>query len=97
MAQPEQLLPASVGEELAAWAIINQARAVLDDEDALARFQDVYFEDQDVLFLFTDGMDGIETSPAGQMAGITSLALRDWFRPFSDDPAYATHPYSWNS
>lgn len=98
LAQPEQLPLASVGEELAAWAMINQAKVVLEDEDALARFQDLYFEDQDVLFLFVDEMDGIETGPVGQITGMTSLALHNWFRPFSEtDPAYVTHPFSWNA
>jgi hypothetical protein len=127
LAQPNPLPLSSVAEELAAWAIINQAKVLLEierDKEALTaadnapttagsereqsegsetgegedfeRFMDCYFDDQDFLFLFMDGYDGVDSSEAGRIAGMTSLSFQDWFRPFSDEPERIAHPYTWN-
>jgi hypothetical protein len=90
----------SVAEELAAFAIINQAKANIEEEadgeaitDSLERFVDTYFEDLDFEFLFDNAYDGIDESETGQQLGISSLALDDWFKPFSEDPTRIAHPY----
>lgn len=104
LAQPKRLLLSSVAEELAAWAILTEAKLYLalksyeeDDESteegALETFRMNYFEDLDFLYLFDDFFDGIEESPVGQMMGIMSLAFEDWFRPFSAEPSRTAHPY----
>ena len=84
-----------MAEELAAWAIINQAKALTEeDEDGeaiekvLEKFIDVYFE-----FLFDNAYDGIDESEAVQELGMSSLAFNDWFKPFSDEPSRIAHPY----
>lgn len=107
LAQPQHLPLASVGEELAAWAIIHQAKAALemesDSEDTEAigndfeQFIDNYFEDLDFLFLFDDAYDGIDKALAGKVTGMTSLSFQDWFRPFSDAPERVTHPYTFDA
>jgi hypothetical protein len=101
LAQPEHHPLSSVAEELAAFALIQHSRVPIElekgwdaAERAFARFIDGYFEDTDFLFLFNDELDGIDTSPVGQMVGILSLAFEDWFRPFSSEPSRIAHPYA---
>ncbi len=104
LAQPEHLPLASVAEELAAWAILTEAKGFLalesavedddiPDEQAFENFRENYFEDEDFLFLFDDSFDGIDASPVGQTLAMTSLSFEDWFRPFSVDPSRIAHPY----
>jgi hypothetical protein len=100
LAQPKHIPLSSVAEELAAWAIINQAKALTEeDEDGeaiekvLEKFIDVYFEDLDFEFLFDNAYDGIDESEAVQELGMSSLAFNDWFKPFSDEPSRIAHPY----
>lgn len=103
LAQPKRLRLSSVAEELAAWAILTEARLYLalkhdgeDDastEETLEVFRMNYFEDEDFLFLFDDATDGIDESPFGPMMGFVSFAFEDWFRPFSAEPSRTAHPY----
>ena len=104
LAQPEPTFLASVAEELAAWAIIDAAKAQIElkretegsqltAEEAFEDFIEGLFEDTDVLFLFDDEHDGIDQSAVGQMLGMSSLSFEDWFKPFSDDPSRIVHPY----
>lgn len=77
LAQPKRTLLPSVAEELAAAAIIEQSRAVLElesgqaEEGAFVNFIEGFFEDTDFELLF----DGIDQTPVAEMIGIASLAL----------------------
>lgn len=98
MAQPDHLPLASVAEELAAFAIVTQAKDEDEeghprDEAFLESFVDAYFEDTDFLYLFDDEYDGIDETDLADIQGISSLAFADWFKPFSDEPERAPHPY----
>ena len=100
LAQPKHISLSSVAEELAAWAIINQAKVLTEEredgeaiEKVLEKFIDVYFEDLDFGFLFDNAYDGIDESEATQELGMSSLAFNDWFKPFSDEPSLIAHPY----
>ena len=100
LAQSESTTPSSLAEELAAWAIINQAKALTEEEEdgeaieeALETFIEVYFEDLDFQFLFEDAYDGIDETEVAQMLGMSSLALNNWLKPFSDEPSRIAHPY----
>ena len=93
LAQVEHMLLSSLAEELAAWAIIQGAKGSLEDrKNAFDTCIDRYFEDADVAFLFEnrDGLDGTEVA---QLLGLSSLAIVDWFLPFSDAPSRVVHPY----
>ncbi len=100
LAQPEHMPLSSLAEELAAWAIIMEARRVIEEdrgeeeaEKAFDAFIDGYFEDTDFLYLFENASDGIDESQVAQMMGMSSLAFADWFLPFSDEPSRRAHPY----
>ncbi len=90
----------SLAEELAAWAILEEAKRLLEEksnesetENNFDDFIDAYFEDTDFLYLFENAYDGIEETQPGQVLGISSLAFDNWFLPFSDDPSRRAHPY----
>ena len=81
-------------------SIINEAKRVLEEdageeevENAFDAFIDGYFEDTDFLYLFDDSYAGIDEVQIVQMRGISSLAIDDWFLPFSDEPSRIAHPY----
>lgn len=100
LAQPEPLLLSSVAEELAALAIIHAAEDLTEDEEygeeiheALETFIDVYLEDRDVEFLFSDSSDGLDETEVGKALGMASLAFPHWFQPFSRDNSRIAHPY----
>jgi hypothetical protein len=106
LAQPKSLLLSSVAEELAAWAILTAAKqhvelmqeeeegyGMQNAEQMFDDFVELFFEDEDFLFLFDECYDGIDTSEVGQMLHMTSLAFADWFKPFNDDPSRRAHPY----
>jgi len=100
LAQSEHIPLSSLAEELAAWAIINQAKSVVEEdegeaaeENAFDTFIDGYFEDTDFLYLFDDTYDGIDEAEVAQVLGMSSLAFHDWFLPFSDEPSRMAHPY----
>ncbi len=100
LAQSDHMPLSSLAEESAAWAIIEEAKKLLEeksDEDEAEKnfddFIDVYFEDTDFLHLVENANDGIEETQLAQVMGISSLAFQDWFLPFSDEPSRITHPY----
>ncbi len=97
LTQAEHVPLSSLAEEVAAWTIIREAKAILEEdeetENAFDTFIDVYFEDTDFLYLFDNAYDVIDESQVGQMMGISSLAFNDWFLPFSDEPSRIVHPY----
>ena len=94
LAQSEHMLLSSLAEELAARAIIQEAKGRLEDrKNAFDTFIDRYFEDADVAFLFDDRYDGLDETEVAQMLGLSSLAIADWFLPFSDAPSRVVHPY----
>ena len=71
----------SVLEELAMRAILEEADL---SEDARERMEEAVFEDTDHEYLFFDGTDGIEDTPAGQDLGIGPLRLSEWDDPFRE-------------
>jgi hypothetical protein len=85
---------ASTAEELAAHALIDEARAALEttgqfsDDQAttadrgLDGLHEVAFEDHDVLLLFDPRFDGIESGEIADQMGLANLHVRDWFNPF---------------
>ncbi len=100
LAQSEPMPLSSLAEEVAAWAIINQAKSLVEDdegeaagEQAFDPFIDGYFEDTDFLYLFENEYDGIDEAEVAQVLGMSSLAFHDWFLPFSDEPSRRAHPY----
>ena len=94
LAQSEHLPLSSLAEELAARAIIQEAKGRLEDrENAFDKFIDRYFEDTDVAFLFDDRYDGLDETEVAKMLGLSSLVFADWFLPFSDAPSRVVHPY----
>lgn len=99
LAQPEHMMLSSLAEELAAWVIIQEAKRQLEEEsaaeveNAFDEFIDAYFEDTDLEYLYEDRYDGIEETELAQIMGISGLAFKDWFSPFSNEPARTPHPY----
>jgi hypothetical protein len=100
LGQPVHRRLSSVAEELAAWAIVNQAKSLVENEeggeeieDTLDDFRKIYFEDLDFLFLFEDEYDGIDETSVAPLLGMFSLTFDDWLKPFSDEPEWIAHPY----
>ena len=103
LAQPEHQPLSSLGEELAAWALVRKAQTLMEMEeeaggpktrDPFGRFIDTYFEDLDFEYLFDEAYDGIDKeAELAQVLGMASLSLKDWFKPFSDEPSRIAHPY----
>jgi hypothetical protein len=88
-----------MGQAYTAWVIIQEAKRHLEDEtdeeveNAFEAFIDAYFEDTDFEFLYDDSYDGIEKTELAQIMSISSLAFKDWFSPFSNEPSRTPHPY----
>ncbi len=99
LAQPEHMALSSLAEELAAWVILQEAKRYLEDdtdeevENAFDTFIAAYFEDTDFEYLYNNAYDGIEETEVAQFMGLSPLAFRDWFSPFSDEPSRTPHPY----
>ncbi|HVB61021.1 MAG TPA: hypothetical protein VNE61_07500 [Ktedonobacteraceae bacterium] len=100
VAQSHRVPLSLVAEELAAWAIITEAKNIIEEEkgekaaeQAFDPFVDGYVENTDFVFLFDDASDGIDEGVIGQLTGMSSLRFDDWFVPFSDEPARTAHPY----
>jgi hypothetical protein len=100
LAQPSEVTLACVAEELALFALIRQARMLLDlgeresDEQAWSDFRDLVFEDEDFLFLFNPELDGIEETEWAREHAVVGLKFSEWFRPF--DPASHGVPHPFN-
>ena len=97
LAQPGRVPLACVAEELAAWALIEEAKRLLEDDGAGADFDlfiDDLYEDTDFLLLFDPKLDGLEASAVGAYLGMGSLALKDWFVPFGGGDRGAVHPFA---
>lgn len=99
LAQPEPIPLSRVAEELAAYAIIQEAESVLEmkgEKADFGAFEDVLFEDMDFEFLFDPAYDGIEDPAFAPEFGIANLALDDWFKQFGARPSSypAVHPYA---
>ena len=85
---------ASVAEEMALAAILDEAESALDlngrkvdmRAEAEAAFQDTDFE-----LLFDPGWDGIENDESVAHLAMANLRFEDWFRPFRDE--IPVHPY----
>jgi hypothetical protein len=101
LAQPQRIPPSSLAEELAARAMIERAKAVLEmgdseysGDEAFEAFTDDYFEDTDFKYLFDNYYDGLDETRLAQIMGISPLHFNDWFKPFSDEPSRTPHPYA---
>jgi hypothetical protein len=100
LAQPKRLLLTSRAEELAAWAIIEEAKGMIKQEsggvvETAPAFQAMisgYFEDTSVLSLNYPRSDERETSPTDQMVAPNSF--EDWLRPKASGQAHIPHPYA---
>jgi hypothetical protein len=102
-AYPDTYLVSSA-EELAGHALIEEARAMLDNVEALTtdetevardeldELHDLAFEDHDVLMLFDPRLDGIESSDLVDRMGLANLHVRDWFKPFRSDAGDEQEP-----
>jgi hypothetical protein len=85
---------ASVAEEMALAAILDEAQAILDEEgrdadlraEAKGASQDADFE-----VLFDPSVDGLEADEAVAHLAMANLRFEDWFRPFRDE--VPVHPY----
>jgi hypothetical protein len=85
---------ASVAEELALAAILDEAGSVLDLDgrkvdmraEAEAAFQDTDFE-----LLFDPRWDGLEDDDAVSHLAMANVRFEGWFRPFRDE--IPVHPY----
>jgi hypothetical protein len=91
---PEHYELACVAEELALYALIEQARGDLDERGIDAEFGDFCddaYQDMDFLWLFDPKYDGIEDSPEAAFLGIGNLRFEEWFEPFLNVPY--VHPY----
>jgi hypothetical protein len=78
---------ACVGEELAAWILIEQAEDIVEEsgeKSDFERLEGMAFEDTDFLNLFGGDADGIDETPLAGVMGMTSLRLDDWVKPFQD-------------
>jgi len=100
LADEEYYLAATI-EELAAHAVLGNAKDTLEDMPDLANelgvidpekagldieeLQQTVFEDEDVLMLFDPRMDGIEDSPLGAELGMANLHVSEWFLPFRSE------------
>lgn len=99
LALSKKVIFSSVAEELAAWAIIQQAELIMEAEgaedvkNAFGNFIDVLFEDTSVELLYDDMYDGMDQTNVGEHLGMTSLYFDDWFKPLSDHPSRIAHPY----
>jgi len=100
LAQPGEVTLACVAEELALFALIRQARMLLDlrergsDEQAWSDFHDLVFEDEDFLFLFNPELDGIEETEWARQHAVVGLKFNEWFQPFDPASHGAPHPYN---
>jgi hypothetical protein len=100
LAQPGEVTLACVAEELALFALIRQARMLLDlrkgesDEQAWSDFRDLVFEDEDFRFLFDPELDGIEETEWDREHAVVGLKFSEWFRPFDPASHGAPHPVS---
>jgi hypothetical protein len=96
LAQPERVPLTCVAEELAAWALIEEAEQVLAEkgqESDFGLFTDDLYEDTDFLILFDPQLDGIATSAVGAYLGMGYLGFKDWFVPFGSGDRGAVHPF----
>lgn len=85
LVRPGNFRLASVGEELALHALIDEAEAVLEvagEDTDLADFREAATEDLDCLLLFEMRFDGFEHSPVADRLGMANLRFEDWFKPF---------------
>ncbi len=97
LTDPHPHLLASVAEEMALAAIVEQAATDLEEagrEGDVTELRDVAdgaFQDRDFELLFNPRWDGIEETEAGERLAMANLRFEDWFRPFRDE--VPVHPY----
>lgn len=88
-----------VGEQIALYAIIENAVSMLEmdglsaDIDDFDAFIDEAYQDTDFLMLFDASLDGIDQSVVGQMLGMRNVRFDEWFLPFDEGLWGRVHPY----
>jgi hypothetical protein len=103
-AQPQPLLPCSLAEQLAGWAILEEAQAILEHErgsegaptQAFHPFIARVFPDTAFRLLFDPGFDGEEVAYEPGSQRQTFVTIEDWFAPFPGRTQSA-HPYAGGS
>ena len=95
--------PASVGEALALYLVIQRAQNLLVDHELLDQeearelylgFEDAAFEDVDHEWLYRADMDGFENDKEfAARFGATDMRVQSWFQPVGNGPAYV-HAFS---
>jgi hypothetical protein len=100
LGQPGRVELSCVAEELALWALVQQAEVQLEiageqsAADAWGDFRDLAFEDEDFLWLYDPEMDGIEESEWAREHAVVNLKFADWFKPFDERTHGAPHPFN---
>jgi len=102
-AQPKPLSPSSVAEQLAGWAILQEAQDILKQENPhgnqeeatpeLQMFTDRCFPDRGFLLLFDPSHDGREVVSSAVLTPQLSLTFEEWFCLFPGRTQSA-HPYA---
>ena len=105
-AQPKPLLPSSVAEQLAGWAILQEAQEILKQENPdenmeeatpeLHMFTSRYFPDRGFLLLFDPSHDGRDVVSSAALTPQPSLTFEEWFCPFPGR-TQSVHPYAGGS
>ncbi|MEV8509636.1 hypothetical protein AB0368_33075 [Actinoplanes sp. NPDC051475] len=95
--------PASVGEALALYLVIQRAQYLLVDHEIFDRdqarelylgFEDAAFEDVDHEWLYRADMDGFEDDDKfAARFGTADMRVQSWFQPTSHGPAHV-HAFS---
>jgi hypothetical protein len=85
---------ASVAEEMALAAILDEAQAILDEDDHDADIRaeaEGAYEDADFEILFDPRLDGLEEDDRVAHMAMANLRFEEWFGPFRDEEP--VHPY----
>ena len=96
LAQPDEMTPSCVAEELAVHILVTEATRILAEEGEdpdYGAFEDLYLQDADVELLYDLSFDGIEDTKTAEDLGMDHLHFEDWFKPFLNATS-AVHPYS---
>jgi hypothetical protein len=85
---------ASVAEEMALAAILDEAEAILEMDGIQADMRaeaEGAFQDTDFESLFDPRWDGVEDAEEVAHLAMANLSFTEWFRPFRDE--IPVHPY----
>lgn len=99
LAQEKYYMLSCVAEELALYAIMENAVAILELNGHEATindfdwFMEEAYEDTDFLVLFDPSLDGFDESWVGKRLGMGHLKFEEWFVPFGEGTRGQIHPY----